>query len=119
MANARCMPRRPQVPQELTRGPFTLAEAERAGLTRWQLQGPSWTRLTRGVYVWAGLSEPDEAALATVRLPLGGAFSGRTAAWLHGLDMTPRDPIEIIVPDSSALSSRIGLSVRRAAVAPD
>jgi hypothetical protein len=25
-------------------------------------------------------------------------FSGKTAAWLHGLDFEPCDPIEMIVP---------------------
>jgi hypothetical protein len=119
MTDARFVSRRPFIPPELTWRSFTLIEAQRAGLTRWQLQGPSWRRLARGVYVWVGVLEPTIHALATVRLPTGGAFSGRTAAWLHGLDLSPVDPIEIIVPDSSGMSSRMGLSVRRAAVAAE
>jgi hypothetical protein len=119
VSDARFVSRRAVVPPELTRRSFTLIEAQQSGLTRWQLQGLSWRRLARGVYIWAGVTEPAKDAIATVRLPPGGVFSGRTATWLHGLDLTPGDPIEIIVPDSNGLSSRIGLSVRRAAVAAD
>jgi hypothetical protein len=28
-------------------------------------------------------------------------FSGKTAAWLHGLEIEPCDPIEMIVPITS------------------
>ena len=30
--------------------------------------------------------------------PPGAVFSGKTAAWLHGLEIEPCDPIEMIVP---------------------
>lgn len=30
--------------------------------------------------------------------PPGAIFSGKTAAWLHGLEIEPCDPIEMIVP---------------------
>jgi hypothetical protein len=30
--------------------------------------------------------------------PEGAVFSGKTAAWLHGLELEPCDPIEMIVP---------------------
>jgi hypothetical protein len=30
--------------------------------------------------------------------PAGAVFSGKTAAWLHGLEIEPCDPIEMIVP---------------------
>jgi hypothetical protein len=39
--------------------------------------------------------------------------SGGTAAWLLGLDLQPNNPIEIVVPPSSGIRSRRGLSVRR------
>ena len=91
------MPRRPLVPPELTRGPFTVAEARRSGLARWHLEGATWRRLTPGTYAWAGLSETPDLMLEAARLrrPSSIAFSGRTAAWLHGLDV-PCDPIETI-----------------------
>lgn len=93
------VPRRPVVPKELTNGPFTMAEAQRAGLARWHLEGASWRRLTPGVYAWAGLSETPALKLEAVRLrkPAWAAFSGRTAAWLHGLDVAPSEPIEMIL----------------------
>jgi len=51
------------------------------------------------------------------RLPAGAAFSGRTAAWLHGLDLAPCDPIEVTVPEPVGSGRRAGASVRRAALA--
>lgn len=34
--------------------------------------------------------------------PAGAVFSGKTAAWLHGLPMDPCNPIEMIVPVAPA-----------------
>ena len=107
------MARRPAVPPELTRGPFTVAEAERAGLTRQQLEGRTWRRLGAGLYTWAGLPDSPAVTLAAVsmRLPQGAAFSGRTAAWLHGLDLPPCDPVEVTVP-LGGVSTLAGATVR-------
>jgi Protein of unknown function (DUF559) len=95
--DAGLVPRRPVVPAELTRGPFTVAEANRAGLARWNLEGASWRRLAPGVYAWAGLSVTPALKLeaARLRIPASAAFSGRTAAWLHGLDVAPSEPVEV------------------------
>ena len=30
--------------------------------------------------------------------PPGAVFSGKTAAWLHGLEIEPCDPIDVTVP---------------------
>jgi very-short-patch-repair endonuclease len=46
------------------------------------------------------------------RLP-GGVFAGLTAAWLHRLDVDPCHPIEVMVPASSGVRSRLGLVVHR------
>lgn len=110
------MARRPVVPPELTHGPFTLADARRAGLTRRQLQGASWRRVDTGLYAWAGCADSPELVLAAVlrRLPVGAVFSGRTAAWLHSLDVPPCDPVEVTVPLTSGVSTRSGISVQRA-----
>lgn len=51
------------------------------------------------------------------RLPDGAAFSGRTAAWLHGLDLAPCDPIEVTVPPESGVSGRAGVSLHRSGLA--
>jgi len=51
------------------------------------------------------------------RLPAGAAFSGRTAAWLHGLDVEPCDPIEVTIPEPIGSGRRAGAFVRRAALA--
>jgi very-short-patch-repair endonuclease len=47
------------------------------------------------------------------RLPPGSAFSGLTAAWLHGIDVEPSDPIEATVPAGAGVSGRAGIAVRR------
>jgi very-short-patch-repair endonuclease len=66
-----------------------------------------------------GLKESPHLLVSAVgrRLPADGAFSGRTAAWLHGLDMAPRDPIEVTIPDPIGTRRRAGVSVSRTALA--
>jgi hypothetical protein len=50
---------------------------------------------------------------ARLRLPETAAFSGLTAAWLHGLDVRPCDPIEATVPEGEGVSARSGIALRR------
>lgn len=110
------MPPRPVIPPELTKGPFTLEAARRSGLSGRQLQGASWRRLGAGVYAWTGLLQTPQLRLSAIqhRLPAAAAFSGRTAAWLHGLGLSPGDdPYEVTVPSASGVSARVGVSVRR------
>jgi hypothetical protein len=57
----------------------------------------------------------DLAAVA-LRLPKA-VFSGRTAGWLHGLDLPPTDPLEVTVPDAHS-SNRAGVWLRRATLVP-
>ncbi len=52
-----------------------------------------------------------------MRLPAGAAFSGPTAAWLHGLDVAPCDPVEVTIPEPFGSGRRAGASVRRAVLA--
>jgi very-short-patch-repair endonuclease len=68
-----------------------------------------------------GLKESPLLVLTAVaqRLPVGAAFSGRTAAWLHGLDVEPCDPIEVTIPKPIGSDRRSGASVRRATLAGD
>src|SRR3989442_6978405 len=81
----------PRVPIELTRGPFTIEVARRHGVTRAQLLGASWRRLGVGLYAWREIADAPITRLiaAKHRLPDTAVFTGPTAAWLHGLDMTP------------------------------
>ena len=51
-----------------------------------------------------------------LRLPRGAVFSGLTAAWLHGLDVEPCDPIEVTAPLAVGISSRTGMVIRRSAL---
>ncbi len=112
------MGRRAWIPETLTRGPFTLDDARRQGLDRWHLEGDAWRRVGPGTYVSARVNVTPQMRLAAAsrRLPGGGAFSGFTAAWLHGLDVVPCDPIEITVPTHSGVSTRAGMVVRRCAM---
>lgn len=109
----------PRIPAELTRRPFSLEEARAAGLSPTALRGKSWRRLATGLYCWAGLRVDEWAVLAGWRrlLPREAAFAGPTAAWLHGLDLDPLHPVEVVVPSRSGLRSRHGVRVRRSDLA--
>lgn len=110
--------RKPVVPLELTRGPFTVADARRAGLARWHLVGASWRRLAHGRYAWVALDETTALSLEAARLRMSGSatFLGRTAAWLHGLDVAPCEPIEVILPGRGSGWEQGSVRVRRAAL---
>jgi hypothetical protein len=114
------MGRRARLPVELVARPFTLADAIRAGLDRWHLEGANWRRLGPGVYACAGLPDTPQLRLeaARLRLPPTAVFSGLAAAWLHGLDVVACEPIEVTIPKGAGVSARSGLVVRRAAIAP-
>src|SRR5215470_5440494 len=109
------MSKHPVVAPELKHGPFTVAEALQTGLTRKQLRGRSFRRISPGLYAWAGTPEVPAVVLAAVgrRLPAGAAFSDRTAAWLHGLDVPPCDPVEVTVPHACRVSGRAGVRIHR------
>lgn len=119
--NAQAVARRPVVPNELTKRPFTLEEAFAAGLTKSMLKGRSWLRVGSRLYRWTGTTG-DHWRLLTAwqrRLPCYAVFSGTTAAWMHGLDFQPVDPVEIAVPARSGIRRQHGLSVRRIEVSAE
>ena len=91
-----------------------MEEARKAGLTLSGLRGKAWRRLGAELYCWSGLREDPLLVLTAWgrMLPRGSVFAGATAAWLLGLDMSPIDPVEIVVPVGSGVRSRAGLSVR-------
>jgi len=108
--------RNPRIPSELTARPFTLQEARAAGLTRSSLRAKVWRHLGRGLFCWSGVREDPWLLLSALRhaLPAPIVFAGATAAWLHGLDLDPVNPVEILVPPLSGIRSRNGLRVRHA-----
>jgi very-short-patch-repair endonuclease len=103
---------RPRIPSALKLGPFSLDEARAAGISRTALRGKSWRRVGRGLYCWTGLLEdPWKVLVAYQRLVPETVFAGCTAAWLHGIDLDPIRPIDVIVPTHSGIRSRRGLTV--------
>jgi very-short-patch-repair endonuclease len=109
---------KPRIPPDLTRGPFSLEEAHRHGVSRSQLLGASWIRLGGGFYAWREVAEAPMTRLiaAKRRLPDAAAFTGSTAGWVHGLDIAPCSPIEAAVPITSTTARLVGLVVRRCRV---
>jgi AbiEi antitoxin C-terminal domain len=114
------MPRHAYVPESLRTAPFTLAQALLAGVTPDQLRGRSWRRIAQGWYRWEGCPGAGRARLASIAasLPGGGAFSGVTAARLHGLDLTEPDRPEVVVPAESTASGRAEAVVRKIQLPP-
>src|SRR3981189_329977 len=104
--------RKTYVPIALRSAPFTAEEALARGVTLSQLRGSAYQRMGAGVYRWVGLEENHEVKLTAVarRLPAGAAFSGWTAAWLHGIDARPCDPIEVTIPEPIGSNRRAGVS---------
>ena len=94
---------------------ITVPEAAVAGLDWDDLQTRRWRRVGPGQYARSQVPDTPMLRLAAIgrRLPTGAAFAGRTAAWLHGLDLPPCDPVEVIADPSLRLSTRAGLMVRR------
>ena len=94
----------------------TVAEAERLGLSWERLQWRDWKRVGHGQYVRLPSEPGPELRLLAVhrRLPEGAAFGAATAAWLHGLDLPPCDPIDVVAPLACRISARAGTRLRRA-----
>lgn len=95
--------------------PFSRGEAAAHGVTRGQLRTEAYRRLGAGLYRWVRLPESPELLLTAVakRLPPGAAFSGWTAAWLHGIDAAPCSPVEVTIPEPVGGSRRSGARVLR------
>ena len=115
------MGRRPQVPSELTKGPFSLEEARARGLTRSALRSTAWQHLGSELYCRNGVREDPRRLLSAWQrlLPPEAVFAGATAAWILGLDLVPNNPVEVVVPARSGVRSRDGLSVRHCRISRD
>lgn len=113
------MGRTPRIPPELRLRPFSLDEARAAGITLSALRGKSWRRLGSKMYCWAGRHDDRWGLIHAYRraLPPSAVFAGRTAAWMHGLDVDPAKPaVEVDLPADLHLRPRAGLHVRHCQV---
>ncbi|WP_245160780.1 DUF559 domain-containing protein [Blastococcus sp. CT_GayMR16] len=94
----------------------------RAGLlTRRQLDGPTWRRLFRDVYVHAAVPVTHQvrAAAAAVLLP-DAVVTGCSAALLWGVDLVGADDdVEVTLPPTANACRMPGLRVRRAVLPQD
>lgn len=81
------------IPAQLSDRPFTLAEAERLGLTRRMLSGDRFARVRRGVYRCVDTSPTLrlQVQAALLVLPPGTAASHTTSLALRGLDIGRHD----------------------------
>lgn len=106
------------IASQLGAGPFTVARARQLGLSWRSLQTPRWTRLSRGQYCSSDMPREIRLMLRAVeqRLPREHAFSGLTAAWMWGLNVSPSNPIEVTIGRDVPVRARAGISLRRAAL---
>ena len=86
-------------------------------LTRDSLRSSAWRRLYRGIYADAELPDSFDVRIRGARLmaPTTAAFSGRTAAYLHGVtQLVDREmPVEDSVPAGTPFGPVRGVRVRR------
>lgn len=112
-----------KIPPSLRTGPFTVRQAEAAGLTRSALRSSVWRNPFRDVYVLAELEETLTQRLAALRLVLPGhaVACGLTAAWLHGADVRRQDDltIHVVVPPDRRIRRREGLVVAESTLSAD
>lgn len=96
-------------------------EARAVGVQSWHLRARGFKQAGPGVWAAAALPDAPLYALgaAQCRLPVQAVFAGYTAAWLHGLDVAPCSPIEVLVPEACGISGRVGMRVSRASFRPD
>jgi hypothetical protein len=119
------MPRAPQVPRDLSFVPFSGRRAVADGLlTRRMLVGPTWRRLLPDVYIHADAYQADDHRMwcdaVALRLPAGAAIGGLSAAYLHGVDLLPRDsPVSVILPGSARARPHPRVAVTYADLATD
>ena len=115
--------RRPRVPAQLTTGPFTTAEAVRAGLTKDSLGSVPWRHVFQGVWVHADLEDTRELRWQAVKLvlPERAVACGLTAAWLHGLDVRREHDLDVHAgfPRGTRIRKRPGLAVCQETLEPD
>lgn len=114
---------RPDRPEVLRGRVFRTRDVLSRGLlTEAQLRSSAWRRLFRGVYADAALVDSHGLRIAGARLllPPGAAFSGRTAAFLHGAPelVDAGDRVEVSVPVGVRFGPVAGLRIRQVVLPP-
>lgn len=85
------------VPEELADRPFTLAEAQAAGLTRKVLRGKRFASTGRGTYVQhSALAESVRVSGALLTLPAETVATGVTGLRLLGVMVGTADPLRFV-----------------------
>jgi len=93
------MPPVPAIPDVLRDRPFTVAQAQAAGVSKEQLLGKSWRPVFRGVWVHVDVADSRQLRLDAARLliPSYGVLCGLTAAYVMGVDVRRLDDIDVHV----------------------
>ena len=104
-----------RIPDELKSGHFSVAYAAQLGVSRRELRGPAFRRISRGIYAWAFREMDEDLPLGVLleSLPPGSVLAGRSAARLLGLDLAAPPHPEVIVPLEGGVSGRAHVTVRR------
>ena len=117
------MPRIPHRPAELTnrvfRGTGPLASN---AVSAEQLRTAAWLHVHRGTYSDADipLTHGLRCDAALLVIPNTAAIGGRSAAWLHGIELVKTwDPVEVIVPPDARFGPVRGLRIRRTELPKD
>jgi very-short-patch-repair endonuclease len=86
-------------------------------LTPSELRSSAWRRLYQGIYADARLPDSMDVRVsgASLLMPRTAAFSGRTAAFLHGAAelADERRPLEVSVPSDERFGPVAGLRIRQ------
>src|ERR1700759_1167135 len=103
----------------LNDGVITLAQAERAGLSRYavhrKVQSGHWRRWFRGIYFVEDRPFTDAARIRAEVWSHGidAIASGLAAAWWHRIITDAPDHVEVTVPLNKGSRSRRGSTARR------
>ncbi len=125
MGHPQRMPRLASLPSILGALPFRGSDAVAAGiLTAFVLRGPNWQRLLPDVYVHRTVYRPDDHRMwcEAVALSLrgGSCLGGWSAAFIHGLDVLPRDAqVWVNVPIAVRVRPRDHVLIKRTPLAFD
>jgi very-short-patch-repair endonuclease len=110
------MPRPPRRPASLQNTAFLGAPHRRTGvLTADTLRSGAWRHLYRDTFADAEIEPTHGLRCASARLviPPGAAIGGRSAAWLHGIELvTTEEPVEVITPIGANFGPVRGLTIR-------